>query len=254
MREWIIGRNPVYETIIAGRRQPFSLTLAEGVQPKGHLAEIIERCRAKKIPIRRVPNSRLAAKGHNHQGVALEVSGYPYATIFDILENIDRHQQHARVLILDALKDPQNLGTLLRTAEATGVDGVLLPLRQSASITPAVVRASSGATEHLQIARANLSQAISRFKEKGLWIIGLEHTTVAKTPAEISLNIPMALIVGSESKGMRSLTRKSCDFFLRLPMCGHVDSLNASVAGSIALYLVWEQNQFTGEKSPETLT
>ena len=254
MREWIIGRNPVYETLKAGRRHIFTLLLAKSAKPKGRLADAIHICKKQNIPIRQVDSRQLDAKGHNHQGVALEVSGYPYATIYDIFENIHKGKENALVLILDTLKDPQNLATLLRTADVTGVHGVILPLRQSASITPAVVRASSGATEHLTIVRQNIAQAIALLKEKDIWIMGLEHTPTAKAPNELSLDIPLALVVGSEAQGMRALTRKSCDLFLRLPMRGHVDSLNASVAGSIALYLAWEKRNFQGKIDPENST
>jgi 23S rRNA (guanosine2251-2'-O)-methyltransferase len=141
------------------------------------------------------------------------------------------------ILILDVLQDPQNLGTLLRTAEAVGVHGVLLPLRHAATVTPAVVNASSGASEHLLIAQANLAQAITALKEAGLWVIGLEAGPGAQPPEQVRLDGALALVVGGEGSGMRDLVRKSCDMLLRLPMRGQVASLNAATAGSIALYL-----------------
>ncbi|MCD6401565.1 MAG: 23S rRNA (guanosine(2251)-2'-O)-methyltransferase RlmB [Anaerolineales bacterium] len=249
MREWIVGRNPIFEVLQAQKRQSYQLQVAKGAILKGRLAHIIQICESRKIPIRRVSNEKVDAKGHGHQGVAIEVNGYPYCTIYDILECIEEDVQPAFLLILDTLQDPQNLGTLLRTADVTGVQGVILPLRRSATVTPAVVRASSGATEHLNIAQANLAQTIVYLKQKGIWIIGLEHSPKAKKPQEIAFSIPLAFVVGSEGQGMRNLTRKSCDMFLRLPMRGHVDSLNASVAGSIALYLAWEQRNFEGESA-----
>ncbi|MFN2152594.1 MAG: 23S rRNA (guanosine(2251)-2'-O)-methyltransferase RlmB, partial [Anaerolineales bacterium] len=137
-------------------------------------------------------------------------------------------------------QDPQNLGTLLRTAEAVGVHGVVIPLARTAQVTPAVVNASSGASEHLLIAQANLSQVISTLKEEGLWIIGLEGSAEASTASQIRLDGPLGLVVGSEGEGMRRLVRESCDLLLQLPMRGQIESLNAAVAGSIALYLAMQ--------------
>jgi 23S rRNA (guanosine2251-2'-O)-methyltransferase len=142
-------------------------------------------------------------------------------------------------LILDTLQDIQNLGTLLRTAEAVGVHGVLLPLRRTATITPAVVNASSGASEHLLIAQANLAQSIEHLKDENLWIVGLEGSPSAREAGDVRLDGALALVVGSEGEGMRELTRKSCDVLMKLPMVGKVESLNAAVAGSVALYLAF---------------
>jgi len=130
------------------------------------------------------------------------------------------------------------LGSLLRTAEAMGVHGVVLPSRQAAQITPAVVHASSGASEHLLIAQYNLAQAIERMKQLDIWIYGLDQAPSSKTPAELRFDVGLALVVGNEGTGMRQLVRQSCDELLRLPMVGKIESLNAAVAGSIALYLV----------------
>ncbi len=240
MREWIVGRNPVYEVLQARRRQPFRLCLAAGTQEKGRVQEIIKLCRQRKIAIETLARQQMDALGEGHAGVALEVSGYPYSTIQDILAFAYQRKAPPLILILDTLQDPQNLGTLLRTAESVGVDGVLIPLRQTVTVTPAVVAASSGASEHLLIAQGNLAQAIQKLKESGIWVVGLESTNEALTPAEIRLDGPLALVVGSEGQGMRSLVRDSCDMLLRLPMVGKVGSLNAAVAGSIALYFTWQ--------------
>jgi len=144
------------------------------------------------------------------------------------------------LLILDTLQDPQNLGTLLRTAEVVGVHGVLLPFRRTATVTPAVVNASSGASEHLLVTQVNLAQAITSIKEQDVWVIGLESGPDAQLLEKKALRGPLALVIGAEGEGMRSLVRKSCDQLLRLPMRGRIESLNAAVAGSIALYLAWE--------------
>lgn len=236
-REWLLGRNPVYEALRAQRRQFFQLRLGRKVEEKGRLKQILEFCNQRNIPVERVERNELDALGVHHQGVALEVSGYPYCSLDEVLNLATRRGEPPFLLILDTLQDPQNLGTLLRTAEASGVHGALLPLAHTATITPAVAHASSGASEHLLIVRVNLAQAISRLKAIGLWVIGLENTPEASLPEQIRLDGPLALVVGSEDRGMRRLIRDSCDLLMRLPMCGRVESLNAAVAGSIALYL-----------------
>jgi 23S rRNA (guanosine2251-2'-O)-methyltransferase len=147
---------------------------------------------------------------------------------------------------LDTLKDPQNLGSLIRTAELVGVHGIVLPFRRTATVTPAVVNASSGASEHIHIMQANLAQTIQQLKKNGLWVVGLESNPEAQLPGQIDLDGPVAVVVGSEAEGMRELVRSSCDFMLRLPMRGKIDSLNAAVAGSVALYLVWQTRGFQG--------
>ena len=145
MAEWLYGRNPIYETLRAGRRQVFSLKIAQGVQEKGRAADILQMCRQRKLPVTQVPRQELDQIDPNHQGVALRASEYPNAGLDQILALALDRGTAPFLLILDTLQDPQNLGTLLRTAEAVGVHGVLLPLARTATITPAVVSASSGA-------------------------------------------------------------------------------------------------------------
>ncbi|HSQ17351.1 MAG TPA: 23S rRNA (guanosine(2251)-2'-O)-methyltransferase RlmB [Anaerolineales bacterium] len=237
MKEWLYGRNAVYETLRARRRQPFRLRLAQGVELKGRLAEITKLGAERRLPVERVPRANLDQLSDGHQGVALEVSPYIYSDLSLILKTASRLDEAPFILVLDALQDPQNLGSLLRTAEAVGVHGVLLPLRQTATVTPAVVNASSGASEHLYVAQVNLAQAIGALKSAGVWVIGLDAGAGAQPPERVRLDGPLALVVGSEGSGMRELVRKSCDMLLRLPMRGQVASLNAAAAGSIALYL-----------------
>jgi 23S rRNA (guanosine2251-2'-O)-methyltransferase len=248
MREWVYGRNPVFETLKARRRQPFRLWVAEGVQEKGRLAEIFHLCSARKVPVERVRRNQLDILSHSHQGVALEVSSYSYASLADILNRSKQLSEPPFILVLDTLQDPQNLGTLLRTAEITGVHGILLPLRHTATVTPAVVSSSSGASEHLLVAQANLAQAISHLKEAGLWVYGLENSPSAKPPSQLNLNGPIALVVGSEGEGLRPLVSSACDIRMRLPMRGQIESYNASVAGSIALFLAWQARGFSGSR------
>ena len=240
MKELLYSRNAVYEALRAGRRQAFSLLVAEGAQEKGRLAEIQRMAAAARIRIDRVTRARLDNIASGHQGVALEVEAYPYANLVDILELAAERREEPFILILDTLQDPQNLATLLRTAEISGVHGVLLPLRHTVSVTPAVVNASSGASEHLLIAQTNLAQAIEELKERGVWVAGLEGGEGARDIGSFRLDGPLALVVGSEGDGMRDLVRKNCDVLLSLQMKGKIESLNAAVAGSIAIYLAMQ--------------
>lgn len=239
MKEWIYGRNPVYEVLNAGRRHPFVLHVKKGTKVKDRLGDILQLSKEKNLPILWVLQQDLDVINKNHQGVALQVSGYPYANLQQILDLADERMEPPFILILDTLQDPQNLATLIRTAEIVSVHGVLLPLRRTVTITPAVVNASSGATEHLLISQVNLAQAIERLKKENIWIVGLEGSPEAQPPEQINLNGAIGLTVGSEGSGMRKLVRNSCDVLLRLPMKGKVESLNAAIAGSIGLYLAW---------------
>jgi len=239
MKEFIYSRNAVYETLRARRRQVYRLEIAESAQEKGRLAEIMSMAEERKIPILRAPRAGLDKIHPAHQGVVLEASGYPYAELTDIFELAERRQEPLFVLLLDALNDPQNFGSLLRTAEAVGIHGVIIPFRQTVTVTPAVVNASSGASEHLLITQANLHQAIQSLKEAGAWIVGMESGEQAQGPERIRLDGALGLVVGSEGEGMRPLVHQSCDFLMKLPMQGKVESLNAAVAGSVALYLAY---------------
>ena len=237
MKEWINGRNPVYEVLKAHRRQCFRLLIARGVDEKGRLQEIMRLAQERRIPSFYVPRQELDAMDENHQGVALETSGYPYSDLQSILQVAEERQEPMFILALDVIQNPQNLGTLLRTAEAVGVQGVLMPLARAAGVTPAVVHASAGASEHLLVAALNLAQALNTLKKEGAWVIGLEGGQEAAPAETVNLKGPLVLVVGSEGEGMRLLTRKSCDVLLKLPMLGRIESLNASVAGSIVLYM-----------------
>lgn len=243
MREIITGRNPVYEVFQARHRQIFRLVVAAGAEEKDRLSEIIALAGRFKIPVERVARQRLDSLGEGHQGVAVEVSEYPFSSLTDILSLARRREEPLLILLLDMLQNPQNLGTLLRSGEAAGVHGVIIPFRRAASITPAVVHASSGATEHLLVAQMNLAQAIDTLKEEGAWIVGLEGGAGSRPIVEAPLDGSLALVVGNEGEGMRHLIRQKCDFLASLPMRGRVDSLNAAVAGSIALYLALQARQ-----------
>ena len=237
MSEWITGRNPAFEVLRAKRRQAIRLWLAQGIKPQGHLEDIVNLARGRKIPIEVVKRNHLDGIDPHHQGLALEVGSYPYSDLEAIIHRAESRYEPIFVLILDLIQDPQNLGTLLRSAEAFGVHGVVLPTARAASVTPAVVNASSGATEMLLIAQHNLAQAMDRLKEAGGWMVGLEGSPDAQPPQKLNLNGGIGLVIGNEGQGLRRLVREKCDLLMRLPMQGQIDSLNAAVAGSIALFL-----------------
>lgn len=231
------------EVLVTKRREVFRLLLATNVEEKGRVAEMVQMARARKVPVERVSRDKLASMGENPQGVALEVSRYPYVDISDITTLAERKQEDLFLLMLDLLQNPQNLGTLLRSAEAAGVHGVLIPPHRAAEVTPAVVSASAGATEHLLIAQGNLVQICKELKKDGAWVVGLEGGEGSKRIQDVPLKGPIVLIVGNEGEGMRPLVKETCDFLLSLPMLGQIESLNAAVAGSIVLYQVVLERQ-----------
>jgi len=239
MKEFIYSRNAVYETLRAKRRDVFKLQIAEGAQEKGRLAEILKMAKERRIPVEKVQRARLDKFHQNHQGVVADVSGYSYSDLVEILELANQKNEPPFILLLDSLNDPQNFGTLLRTAEAVGVHGVIIPLAHSVEVTPAAVNASSGATEHLLIARSNLAQTIDSLKEAEVWIVGLDQAGTAIEAGSRHLRGALGLVVGSEGEGIRQLVRSKCDIVLKLPMRGKIESLNAAVAGSVALYLAY---------------
>jgi len=240
MKEWIVGRNPIYEAIKARRRHFFQLWVAKGIEETPRVSEIIQNIRALRLPVLSVARQQLDSISDHHQGIALETNGYTYSDIPSMFKLAEQREEPLFLLILDVIQDPQNLGTLIRSAEAVGVQGVILPLRQAAGVTPSVVHASAGATEHMLVAQANLAQAIQMVKDVGGWVFGLEGSSEAQPLESVTLDGPLALVVGSEGEGLRNLTRKNCDSLIQLPMRGQVESLNASVAGSVVLYAALE--------------
>jgi 23S rRNA (guanosine2251-2'-O)-methyltransferase len=198
--ELILGRNAVREVLRAGRRKVSRVRVAEGARATGALSEIIGLAQAHGIPVVSGVPSERETGGEKAHGVAAEASAYPYVALEDILLEADERRQPPLVLLLDELQDPQNVGTLLRTAEAAGVHGIVLPYRRAAGITPAVVRASSGACEHLLIAAENLAQAIERLQQENLRIVGLDPAAEARPLDEVDLAGPLGLVVGSEGE------------------------------------------------------
>jgi 23S rRNA (guanosine2251-2'-O)-methyltransferase len=224
------------------------LVLAEGVKETGVVGEILELAAGLKIPLKRVPRSQLDRIVESHQGVALEVSGYPYVEVEAILRQARKLGEPSFVLALDHLQDPHNLGALLRTAEAAGVHGAVIPGRRAVGVTPAVASASAGASEHLRVTQVtNLVRALESLKADGLWVVGLESRPGALPYHQVDLNLPLALVVGAEGQGLSRLVRETCDLLVRLPMYGQVGSLNASVAGGIAMYAALAARGFSAE-------
>jgi len=174
------------------------------------------------------------------------VDNYPYVDMQAILALAATRKEPPWILLLDCLQDPQNLGTLLRTAEVVGVHGVVIPDRRAAQITPAVVNSSSGASEHLLVAQiTNMVQTMEQLKERNVWIAGLEDVPEGQVLWESDLRGAIGLVVGSEGEGMRRLVRETCDWMVRLPMWGRVNSLNAAIAGSVALYEIARQRMLS---------
>ena len=237
MKELIYSRNAVHEVLRAGRRQIFSIEIADGVQDKGKIEDILKLAQQQKVKVSRVPRPKLDKVHQNNQGIVAEVSGYPYSDVVDILDSAKGELPF--LLMLDSLQDPQNFGTLIRTAEALGVHGIVIPLARSVDMTPAVVNASSGASEHMLIAQANLSQTIDALKANDIWVVGLDQAGAEIEAGSRHLKGALALVVGSEGEGLHDLVRKKCDIVLKLPMKGKIESLNAAVAGSVALYLAY---------------
>lgn len=233
--ELLYGRHAVLEALRAGRRRVHRVFLGQGVQQTGIIADIVAAARTGGCPVAAAPRPVLDRAGPvNHQGVVAEAAPYPYVDLASLPP--ETGHPDPIYLALDHLQDVQNLGTLLRTAEAMAVTGVLLPDRRTASVTPAVVNASAGAVEHLRIAEVgNLVQALDWLKARGAWVVGLDAGPGAVALAEADLGGPLALVVGAEGAGLARLVREHCDWRLAIPMYGKVAALNAAVAGSIAL-------------------
>lgn len=244
MPEYVWGRNPVLETLHS-TRQVKRILLAEGQREAPALAAILQEAKQRHVPVETVPRARLdqLSRGAVHQGVLALVSERRYADIDEILAVAERKNEPPFLLILDAIQDVNNLGSLLRTAEAAGVHGIILPEHRAAEVNATVIKTSAGATEHLLIAQeTNLTRAIEDLKKRNIWVVGLAGE--AKTLyTQANLTGPLALVVGNEGKGISRLVREHCDLLIKLPMYGHINSLNAAVAGSIALYEALRQRE-----------
>ena len=250
--ELVYGRQPVREILRAGRRPVKLVVLADGVKDSDEVADIRELCEKAGVQIGKYRREDLDAwvNEANHQGVVAFCEEYPYAEVEEIADALAGAEGDAVVVVLDHVQDPQNLGSILRTCECAGVLGVVLPVDRAVGVTPAAVRASAGAAEHLKIARlSNLVAALERFKGAGAWITGLEAAENARPYAEIDYKGKVALVIGSEGNGLCSPVRAKCDFLAKLPLRGKVNSLNAGVAAAIALYEILRQHPVPAESA-----
>jgi|LSQX01.1.fsa_nt_gb 23S rRNA (guanosine2251-2'-O)-methyltransferase len=257
--DWLYGRRPVLETLRAGRRLVYEAWLAVSnerqVERDDELVELQALCHEQGINYRPVTRDELdrQLRDVNHQGVALRVAGYPHVDIKEILKLV-ADDPAALVLVLDHIEDPQNVGSLLRTADAAGVVGVVIPQDRASGVTAAAVRASAGAAEHLRVARVvNLVRALEQLKQAGCWVTGLEAGDGARDYTALDLKGRVAVVVGNEGAGLGRLVRENCDFVAALPMLGRVSSLNAGVAGALLMYEVLRQRATAGAQAGSSL-
>ena len=243
---YIVGRNPVLE-VLKSDKEIEKIFVLKG-ELKGSINKIIGIAKDRGIFIQQVDKNKLEqiSEGSVHQGVAALVAPYVYSSIDDILKRAQKMNKPPFLLILDGIEDPHNLGAIIRTAECGGVHGVIIPKRRSAHVTQTVYKSSAGAVEHMLITQVgNISDTIDELKDKGLWIYGAD-VDGEDYYFNTELKGPIALVIGSEGKGISKLVKKKCDFLLKIPMFGKITSLNASNATSILIYEVVRQSH--GEK------
>ena len=237
--EMIAGKNPVLEALRAGR-EINKVWIAEGVKKTG-VEELLDLARERGVLVQFVPKQKVDKLAENHQGIVASVAAYNYAELDDLFAVAKAKNEDPFFLILDELEDPHNLGSIMRTADAIGVHGIIIPKRRAVGLTAVVAKASTGAIEHVPVVRVtNLAQTVDELKERGIWIAG----TDAKGSADyrkMDATLPLAIIIGSEGRGMARLLKDKCDFLYHLPMIGHVTSLNASVAAALLMYEVYRK-------------
>lgn len=242
MTDWIGGRRPVAEALAAGR-ESHRLILSASARPSPELRAITDAARRANLPIDRVPADRMSrlAGFDGHQGVLLEVGERRWASLDDILGHARAASREPFVLVLEHLQDPTNFGTLLRSAEAAGVDGVVFPERGAAPLSAAAVKASAGASEHLLLARLpTIGEAIHELKVAGLRLVAADQDASASA-WDSDLGGSLAIVVGSEGSGLSGATKRRCDLLVSFPMAGRVASLNAATAGALLLFEVVRQ-------------
>lgn len=234
------GKNAVWEALKA--EKPIEKILLSKTIQQESVRGITGLARARKIKIEFAPKERLDAlssTGH-HQGVIALAAAQEYALLEDVLAGIAASGRVPFVVLLDEVQDPHNLGAIVRTAECSGAQAIIIPQHNSAGLTPAAARASAGAVAHVPVCRVvNLGAAIERLKELGYWIVGADMG--GKLAYELDFTGPIALVIGGEDRGIRRLIQEKCDFIARLPMLGELNSLNASVAAGVLMYEVVRQ-------------
>ncbi|MDR7246803.1 MULTISPECIES: 23S rRNA (guanosine(2251)-2'-O)-methyltransferase RlmB [Priestia] len=244
--EFIIGRNPVLEALKSGR-DINKLWIAEGSQG-GSMGQITQLAKRNGVLVQFVPKKKIEQMVDGiHQGVAAQVAAYQYAELDDLFNLAEKRNESPFFLLLDELEDPHNLGSIMRTADAVGAHGIIIPKRRSVGLTATVAKASTGAIEHIPVARVtNLSRTIDELKDRGVWIVGTDAKE-SDDYRNLDGGMSLTLVIGSEGKGMSRLIREKCDFLVQLPMVGHVTSLNASVAASLLMYEVYRKRHPLGE-------
>ncbi|HBM4073391.1 TPA: 23S rRNA (guanosine(2251)-2'-O)-methyltransferase RlmB [Listeria innocua] len=239
-QEWIGGRNPVLE-VLRSDRDIHKIYVQEGSQ-KGVLKQVLTLAKERKIQVQFVPKQKIEkVVSGGHQGVAAQVAAYQYAELDDLFAAAEAKDEMPFFIILDELEDPHNLGSIMRTADSVGAHGIIIPKRRSVGLTQTVAKASTGAMEYVPVVRVtNMVRTMEELQKRGLWIFG----TDAKGSSDyrtMDVDMPLAIVIGSEGFGMSRLVREKCDFLIHLPMRGKVTSLNASVAASLLLYEVYRK-------------
>ena len=231
----ICGRNPVLEAVRSGREID-RLLVAHGVSG-GSVTAIIAKCNQRGILIKEVSPQKLDyyCAGANHQGVAVLFASQEYSTPEEILAVAKERGEQPFIIVCDEIEDPHNLGAIIRTAEACGVHGIIIPKRRSASLNATVAKSASGALEYMKVARVtNIPNTIDFLKSQGVWVFGADMD--GEDYASVDFDMPCALVIGNEGKGIGTLTAKKCDRIVSLSMCGKINSLNASVAAGVLMY------------------
>lgn len=241
MSEMIAGRNPVMEALRSGARQIETILIVkDNKHPR--LRQIINTAERKGILYQRCPRHHLDKLHPNHQGVIAHISAFRYTAFPTLLENVQKKEDSpAALIMLDQIHDPRNLGAIIRTANATDADGVLIPKNNSVDITTAVHKAAAGSTEYTPISKVtNLAQTIEKLKSVGIWVVGTdEDAEMSYTSADFT--VPLCIVLGNEGEGIRRLVKQKCDYLVHLPMLGKIQSLNVSVATGVLLYEVLRQ-------------
>lgn len=244
--EMIIGKNPVLEALQSGR--PINKIIISEQLNKNTERELHQMAKKANTIIQKVPKKRIdqLSKGR-HQGIIAYVTAYDYATIEEIVENARRKEQLPFIIILDEIEDPHNLGAILRTADATGVHGVIIPKRRAVGLTETVAKTSAGAIEHIPVARVtNIAKTIDELKEQNIWVVGTDEEG-SKDYRTLDGDTAIALVIGNEGKGISRLVKEKCDWTIHLPMKGSIPSLNASVAAGILMYEIYRERNLLGE-------
>lgn len=245
-QDYIIGKNPVIEAL-KSERDINKILIAEGSHG-GQMQQVIGMAKEANVMVQFVPKKKIdqIADG-NHQGVIAQVAAYEYAEIEDLFAAAEKKNEAPFFLLLDEIEDPHNLGSIMRTADASGAHGIIIPKRRAVGLTATVAKASTGAIEYIPVVRVtNMARTIDELKEKGVWIAGTDASAKQDYRA-MDGTLPLGLVIGSEGKGMGRLIRDKCDFLLSLPMVGQVTSLNASVAASLLMYEVYRKRHPLGE-------